>query len=185
MLGAIRGGVIGRAGVIRMMTRRDGRIFTRLCMAVLALCLLHHLLMATLGHALVMGPSHDGGMIAPHVQPIMLLDARDPGTAAGHQMPSLPLPLLGDCPAQQAVFPLLMVADAATRAGPASGRAGKVRVRHTPCTLIPAGAYPAHVTSATSRSAPGVHHLIPVSHQRIPLTDRHAPACRVREHGRR
>jgi len=78
-------------------------------MAVLALCLLHHLLMATLGHALVMGPSHDGGMIAPHVQPIMLLDARDPGTAAGHQMPSLPLPLLGDCPAQQAVFPLLMV----------------------------------------------------------------------------
>ena len=109
MLGAIRGGVIGRAGVIRMMTRRDGRIFTRLCMAVLALCLLHHLLMATLGHALVMGPSHDGGMIAPHVQPIMLLDARDPGTAAGHQMPSLPLPLLGDCPAQQAVFPLLMV----------------------------------------------------------------------------
>lgn len=109
MLGAIRGGVLGRAGVIRMMTRRDGRIFTRLCMAVLALCLLHHLLMATLGHALVMGPSHDGGMIAPHVQPIMLLDERDPGTAAGHQMPSLPLPLLGDCPAQQAVFPLLVV----------------------------------------------------------------------------
>ncbi len=109
MLGAIRGGVIGRAGVIRMMTRRDGRVFTRLCMAVLALCLLHHLLMTTLGHALVMAPSHDGGMIAPHAQPVMLLDARDPGTAAGHQMPSLPLPLLGDCPAQQAVFPLLVV----------------------------------------------------------------------------
>jgi hypothetical protein len=84
-------------------------MFTRLCMAVLALCLLHHLLMVTLGHALVMGSSHDGGMIALHMPPVMMLDVRDLGTVAGHQLPSLPLSFLGDCPAQQAVFPLLMV----------------------------------------------------------------------------
>ncbi len=83
-------------------------MFARLCADVLALYLLHHLIMATLGHAFVMGPLHDGGMIDSHAQPVAMLDARDPGPAAGHEMPSLPLPLLGDCPAQQAVFPLLL-----------------------------------------------------------------------------
>lgn len=99
--------MIGRASVMRMMTRPGGRTFTRLCMAVLALCLLHQLIMATLGHALVMGSTHNSGMIAPQAQPAAMLDdARDLGAATEHQMPSLPL--LGDCPAQQAVFPLLM-----------------------------------------------------------------------------
>jgi len=81
----------------------------RLCAVVFALCLLHQLLMTTLGHALVMGSLHDGGMIAAHAQPAAMLDARAPGTIAGHSMPVVPVPLLGDCPAQQAVFPLVLV----------------------------------------------------------------------------
>jgi len=107
--GVIRGGVGGRAGAMRMVARRDGRMVARLCAVVFALCLLHQLLMTTLGHALVMGPLHDGGMIAAHAQPAAMLDARDAGASAGHPMPAVPVPLLGDCPAQQAVFPLVLV----------------------------------------------------------------------------
>ncbi len=92
-----------------MTTRCDGRTFTRLCAAVLALCILHHLLMSTLGHALVMGSPHDGGMTAPHAQPAAMLNGRDADAPAGRQLPSMPMPLLGDCPAQQGVFPLLIV----------------------------------------------------------------------------
>lgn len=84
-------------------------MFARGCVAVLALCLLHHLIMATLGHALVMGAAHDGGVRAPHARPAAMVGAGAAGPVAGHGMPPVPLPLLGDCPAQQAVFPLLMV----------------------------------------------------------------------------
>lgn len=78
-------------------------------MAVLTLSILHHLLMTTLGHAFVMGSLHDNGMITPHAPPAAMLDVRDPGASAEQRLPSMPMPLMGDCPAQQAVFPLLLM----------------------------------------------------------------------------
>ncbi len=101
--------MIGRPGTIQTTTRRGGRTFIRLSVAVLALCLLHHLLMATLGHAIVMGALHEGGSGVAHAPVASMQGARNVGGHVGQGMPSIPMPLLGDCPAQQAVLPLLLL----------------------------------------------------------------------------
>lgn len=95
--------------MLRVLTRQGERTFVRVSAVVLTLSILHHLLMTTLGHAFVMGSLRDNGMITPYAQPAAMLDVRNPGTSAEGRLPSTPMPLMGDCPAQQAVFPLLLL----------------------------------------------------------------------------
>lgn len=90
--------------------RRGGRLgrgLVLMCMLVLALCVTHQLLMASERHAMVMGPLHERVFPAPvAVSGATMPDASDP---IEERRPRAPQPILGECPAQQAILPLLLM----------------------------------------------------------------------------
>lgn len=87
---------------------RLGRGFVLACVLVLALCMTHQLLMMTEQHAAVMGPLHERVGAGPPV--IEMLVVGLPGIMGGPDghRPQAP-PVLGDCPAQQAIVPALLL----------------------------------------------------------------------------
>ena len=74
-----------------------------LCAFVLALCLAHQLLMASEQHAAVMEPTSARFALAP-----LALPAAEGSGHGGLRLPEPSMPLLGDCPAQQAILPVLL-----------------------------------------------------------------------------
>lgn len=82
-----------------------GRELVPLCALVLALCVAHQFLMASERHAAVMGPAGPQSAMATSG----LLAAAGPRHGGVHG-PEQPVSVMGDCPAQQAVIPLLLLA---------------------------------------------------------------------------
>lgn len=100
-----------KAGVDRggATMRRRGRGLLLLSMAVLGLCVAHQVFMATLAHAILMGPLHERGVVAAAPPVASALGEPTMDGPGDRPLPSSPEPLLGDCPAQQAVIPLLLL----------------------------------------------------------------------------
>lgn len=104
----------GRSGLMGTARRGENnaglrRHFVALCAAVVVLCIGHQLLMASDRHATVMGSAHGwtgGTLPAAPLAGAMGVHRAD---LASERVPEMPLPLLGDCPAQQAVVPLLLL----------------------------------------------------------------------------
>lgn len=100
MMGATRRGE-GDAG--------RGRQFLALCALVLALWIGHQFLMASERHAAVMDLTHGRAALA---SPVAALEGALAAHADGlgpERMPEQPMPLLGDCPAEQALVPVLLL----------------------------------------------------------------------------
>lgn len=90
-------------------TRRRDRNLVLVCIVLLALCVAHQLFMATEQHIAVMGPLHQNGGRAASMATAQAGAVPAPGMVDGQPMPSVPQPLMGDCPAQQALIPLLLL----------------------------------------------------------------------------
>ena len=94
----------------RECSRRSNRGLVLGCLFVLALLLTHVALMASERHGEVMGPPPAG--IASTIEAAGAMIAKGvphKDTSAGGRAPALPHSTLGDCPAQQAVLPLLLL----------------------------------------------------------------------------
>ena len=86
-----------------------GRQFVALCALVLALWVGHQFLMASERHAAVMDLTHGWAGLAP---PAAALDGALAAHADGlgpERMPGRPMPLLGDCPAERTLVPVLLL----------------------------------------------------------------------------
>lgn len=103
-------------GLMRLARRGSGetgigRGFIALCALVLALCVAHQLLMASERHAAVMesAPARAAAAEGRATPFAALLDGV--GVPGPEMPPGMPIPLMGDCPAQQAIVPALLLLD--------------------------------------------------------------------------
>ncbi len=88
---------------------RLGHGLVLLCMLVLAFCVTHQLLMASERHATVMGPLHQGAMSSFPLASPAAIAMSIVGEAGNGPLSRTPRPVMSECPAQQAVIPLLLV----------------------------------------------------------------------------
>lgn len=88
---------------------RRGDALVLMCLLVLALCLTHQLLMVTARHLTVMGPLHERGILSPSPAPTAMTILSGAGELNSLHLPVVPQPMTGECPAQQAIVPVLLV----------------------------------------------------------------------------
>jgi hypothetical protein len=86
-----------------------GRRVTLCCTLVLLLLAAHAALMASVQHVAVMGPLMGAVSLPGITEPPGDTGATHRDADGGKGAPAAPHPVLGDCPAQQAVLPLLLV----------------------------------------------------------------------------
>lgn len=103
-----RMGAMARSKRADGVTRRAGRGLAVLCMIVLALCVTHLMLMASERHAAVMWPLHEQSMAPVEAAADATIARADGVEAHERPAPPAPVPLMGDCPAQQGIIPLLL-----------------------------------------------------------------------------